>query len=168
MNKPMPSLELINELFELDYETGNLIRKREWKNHKKGEVCGTKMKSGHLMTNIINKRYLVHRIVYFMVNKIDPLENTVDHSNGIADDNRPCNLRLATKKENSRHKIKLSVKNTSGHRNVSWSKKWNCWLVSITANGKRIQRHFHDLTKAAECAAKFRKEFYGEFSGLTL
>lgn len=164
----MPPIELLNELFILDAENGHLIRKREWTNHKAGEICGTKMKAGHLMTSVNQKRYLVHRIIYFMATGIDPLENVVDHANGIPDDNRIENLRLASKKQNSQHKTKLSVKNTSGHRNVCWSNKWNCWLVSIKTQNKCIQRHFQDLTKAAECAAMLRKQHYGEFSGLTV
>ena len=158
-------MEVLESLFELDAERGVLIRKHSRASHKAGEVCGTKMESGHLQTFVNGKRYLVHRIIYFMATGVDPLEYAVDHINGDPQDNSIDNLRLATKRENSRHKVKLSVNNTSGYRNVSWSKTFNCWLVSITANGKRIQHKFKDLIDAAKAAQELRSKYYGEFCG---
>jgi hypothetical protein len=165
--KPMPPLFVLQEAFDLDAERGVLIRKKSVTTHSAGAICGTKMPTGHVMTYVAGKRWLVHRLVYFMATGIDPLDNVIDHINGIPDDNRISNLRLATKKENSRHKVALCATNTSGHRNVSWSKKWNCWLISLTVDGRRIQRHARDLAAAAQKAAELRAQHYGVFVGLT-
>lgn len=164
--KPMPPMDTLKALFILDAERGVLLRARTWTNHKAGEVCGTPMPSGHLQTCVERKRYMVHRIVYFMATGIDPLDAVVDHINGIPDDNRPENLRLATKAENSRHKVKTAATNTSGHRNVSWSNHWQRWQVSLTVNGKRIQRSFHDKDEAIAAATELRRQHYGEFEGV--
>ena len=165
--KPMPSLDLLNALFDLDSECGVLIRKRTWTNHKAGEVCGTKMNSGHLQTCVEKKRYLVHRIVYFMATGVDPADMVVDHINGIPDDNRIENLRLATRKDNSRHKVALSSANKSGHRNVSWNSREKRWQVSVKVGNRAIQRTFKDIKDAAKCAQDMRVALFGEFHGLT-
>lgn len=164
--KPMPSMEVLEALFQLDRERGVLIRKREWKQHKAGQVCGTAMKSGHLQTMVEGKRYLVHRIVYFMATGVDPLDMRVDHINGITDDNRPENLRLASQAENCRHKVRLCTTNTSGHRNVSWNKTWGKWQVSMTVRGKRVSRMFVGEDEAIRAAQAMRAEHYGEFAGV--
>ena len=166
--KPIPSMEMLTALFRLDAENGVLLRARTWTNHKEGEVCGTPMASGHLQTCVERKRYMVHRIIYFMATGVDPLDSHVDHKDGDPTNNRPGNLRLATKAQNGRHRTKLESTNSSGHRNVSWSKRHICWIVSLTVNGKRIYQYFQELTDAVNAAGELRKLHYGEFSGVTL
>ena len=165
--KSMPPIETLRKTFALDAERGVLLRNHNSGQHKRGQVCGTKMASGHMQTFADGKRYLVHRIIYFMSTGIDPGENVVDHINGVPNDNRISNLRLATKKENSRHKIKLCLTNTSKHRNVSWCKSIQRWKVSIGYNNKRVQRQFVNLDDAVRCAHELRKTLFGNFAGVT-
>lgn len=164
--KPMPSMSVLSAMFELDAARGVLLRKRGWKQHKAGEVCGTKMKSGHLQTCVDGKRYLVHRIIYFMATGVDPLDFRVDHENTVTDDNRPSNLRLATQAQNGQHKAKLASSNTSGHRNVSWCKTSRKWRVSMTVNGKRIAHPFAKKDDAIALATELRRQHYGAFAGV--
>jgi hypothetical protein len=166
--KKMPDMAILDALFLLDRDRGVLIRKRTWTNHKAGEVCGTKMHSGHLQTHVDGRRYLVHRLVYFMATGVDPMEMRVDHINGIPYDNRPENIRLATQANNGSHKVKLATTNTSGYRNVSWSSRWKVWIVSLTVAGKRVARRFKDKDEAIAAARSMRAEYYGEFAGITL
>lgn len=165
---PMPPLELLNATYTLDRERGVLIRKTSTRQYKAGSLAGTPMKSGHLMMGFGGKRYLVHRIIYFMVTGEDPGELRVDHINGDPTDNRPENLRLATVAENSRHKVALATNNKSGFRNVSWNNRWNRWQVSLEVNGKRVQRKFIDKDDAIKCAAELRAKHYGSFAGVTI
>lgn len=165
--KPMPSIELLHSKFELDAKRGVLIRKTSHTNHRAGEVCGTEMKSGHLVTGIGAKRYLVHRIIYYMATGVDPLDSIVDHKDGDPANNSIDNLRLATTAENGRHKVKLCTSNTSGHRNVSWNKINKVWMVSLTVSGKRIQRAFNNMADAVKGATELRVAHYGNFAGLT-
>lgn len=167
-NKPLPPLSVLLENFELCIETGNLLRRRATTNrHPVGGICGRRMATGHIEVGLFGQKYMAHRIVYFLATGQDPGEQVVDHINGIPSDNRPFNLRLASIKENCRHKTRLALTNTSGHRNVSWCRTWNRWRVSITVDGKRVQRKFADLERAVECARSLREHHYGEFAGLT-
>lgn len=165
--KPMPPLEMLHKAFTLDPERGVLLRNKGYRQHKQGGVCGTKMASGHLQTFFEGKRYLVHRLVYFMATGTDPLDHVVDHINGVPNDNRPVNLRLATKRENSTHKVKLCSTNKSKHRNVSWCNTARRWKVSIGCNNKRTQRLFVNIDDAVRCAHELRKALFGEFAGVT-
>ena len=166
-HKPLPPLSVLREHFELRSETGDLLRRRGTNRHPSGGVCGKRTERGSIEVGLLGQKYMAHRIVYFLATGRDPGEMVVDHINGLPYDNRPTNLRLASVKENCRHKTRLSLKNSSGHRNVSWDRTWNQWRVSLTVDGRRIQKRFNNLQRAVECARNLRQEHYGEFSGLT-
>jgi hypothetical protein len=162
----LPPLSVLEAHFRLDRSTGDLIRLKTYRQHKAGVPVGTRMKSGHLSTSVQCTRYLVHRIVYFMATGVDPGEMLVDHINGDPADNRPENLRLATKAQNSQHKVKRQANNASGHRNVSWNNHWQRWTVSVRCNGKAVRRNFVSKEDAIKHAAELRRSLYGEFEGL--
>lgn len=164
--RKLPPLEVLKEAFDLDVETGNLIRKKTYRQHKAGQVCGSRMSDGHLLVGVCREKYLAHRIVYYMHTGEDPAGFLVDHENGVPDDNRPSNLRKASRQENNRHKVGLSKVNSSGYRNVSWDSHFQRWKVSIPVGKKRIQRKFKAIEEAAACAAELRREYYGEFAGV--
>jgi hypothetical protein len=166
--RKLPSLERLNELFVLDADRGVLLRKTQRGCFKAGEVCGTKMKGyDYVMVCVDAKRYLAHRVIYFMATGVDPEDMTIDHINGNQGDNRLCNLRLATVQENRRHQPKHRSDNKTGHRNVSWDNTWVRWKVSVNIGGKRIQRKFQDLQDAVACATTLRHQHFKEFAGLT-
>lgn len=164
--RQLPPLSILNEAFELDTERGVLLRKRTYKQHKAGQVCGSPMPDGYIIVGVQNKKLLAHRIIYYIATGVDPVGYVVDHRNGDRSDNRLCNLRLATKLENTRHKVGVSAANASGYRNVSWDNHWQRWKVSLSVGGKRIQRKFKTLEEAAQCAAELRRLHYGEFEGV--
>lgn len=95
---------------------------------KAGSVAGSLRFNGYLAISIDWKRYYSHRLAYFYMYGVMPLE--IDHINGIRDDNRIVNLREVTRLENSKNSSK-SRKNTSGHVGVTWSKECSKWLVQI-------------------------------------
>ena len=76
--------------------------------------------------------------------------NTVcDHINGVVDDNRLCNLRVVSQRENTRNQ-KISVNNKSTVTGVFYLKSERVFLSYITYNGKRhILGKFRTLEEAA-------------------
>ena len=67
----------------------------------RGKLVGVKMSNGYMATRVWIgkkcKRILLHRLVFLLANGYLP--KTVDHINGIRDDNRPENLREASHRD---------------------------------------------------------------------
>lgn len=93
----------------LDYdpETGGLRwRPRNsawWDGRYAGKDAFTyKMPSGYLQGSLFDRRYKAHRVIWLMVHGYWP--KGVDHINGDRSDNRLCNLREASQRENCRNR----------------------------------------------------------------
>ena len=82
-----------------------------------------------------NKRlFALHRLAFYFMTGSMPL-HCVDHINGVRDDNRWCNLRLATRAENMQNK-KKQTNTVSQYPGLSFhAGKWQC---NIGFNNKRI------------------------------
>ena len=121
---------------------------------KDGKIVGTPTKYGHLKVGINNKSYLVHRIAYCMYYGYWP-ENDIDHINRIPSDNRICNLREVSRSCNLKN-AKISSKNRSGIKGISWTKKSQRWRVSIIYKMNAIYvgtfKHFINAVKARHYA----------------
>lgn len=101
----------------------------------------------------------LHRVV---MDAPDDME--VDHINGDTLDNRRCNLRLATRAENSCNR-RISRNNTSGYKGVSFDKKRGVWVAYITvARRRRHLGSFPAAELAHEAYCKAALELHGEFA----
>ena len=73
----------------------------------RGKLNGVKMTNGYLATRVWIgkkcKRVLLHRLVFLLANGYLP--KTVDHINGIRNDNRPENLRAANEREQQGNRL---------------------------------------------------------------
>jgi hypothetical protein len=164
-HKPLPPLEELNRLFEL---RDGVLYWNEPSNLgiTKGSACGTKDKRGYIVIRYNRLAYRAHRIIYCMAYGIDPKELEVDHINGIKSDNRPENLRLATRSENQRNRQFADSRNKSGFRGVRWEESTRKWRADITVNGRSTYiGRFISLQDAAESVTKARAELFGEFAG---
>jgi len=76
----------------------------------------------------------------------------VDHINGNGLDNRKCNLRIVTARQNCQNK---HIPMSSKYPGVYWDKRRNKWAVSITINGvKKFLGRFNNEKEAFECYRK--------------
>lgn len=146
---PLPSKSRLRELFEYDWDTGNLIWKkrplsefktvqagRTWNARECGTVAGYIEPRGYRIIFVGEGKYSAHRLVW-AYHHYDPEELQIDHINQTKTDNRIQNLRPVTNTENNCN-VKLRANNTSGCVGVSWSKRARKWHAQIKANGKRI------------------------------
>lgn len=78
----------------------------------RGVVKGTQLGNGYFGTLIRFegklKRVLMHRLVFLLTHKYLP--DTVDHINGVRGDNRPENLRAATKRQQQGNRESLGYR----------------------------------------------------------
>lgn len=114
---------------------------------------------GHLTGRINNKLVYAHRVVYAMTHGAWP-EQSIDHINGIADDNRPSNLRDVTHKENLKNQT-TRKNNTTGVIGVNRFKRDGSWVASITVNGRSRHLGYFDAFEDAVAARKAAETKYG-------
>ncbi len=148
----------LRRFYKYDPETGFFTRKII---NKIGPKCkpketnrvlvltenGLEEKIKYVTLSIHGKQYTAHRLAFLYMEGYLP-ENTVDHINGIKDDNRWCNLREVSTKCNLRNKGPRKG-NKTGICGVYQSKNKETFVVSIC--GKILGR-----TKTLEQAAKLR------------
>ncbi len=91
-----------------------------------------KTKNGYLAGVVYGQHLLAHRVIWALVHGEWP--DTVDHINGDKTDNRLCNLRAVSMKDQARNQ-RLSAKNTSGVMGVTRLK--GKWAANIGDGGAR-------------------------------
>ncbi len=156
--RPLPPLARLNELFSLDHETGELIRKVSTSsNAQSGARAGSRNKvSGYRHLRIDGVLYKEHRVVYYMATGEDPGSLHIDHIDTNKTNNRPANLQLVTNQVNLQAKT-VSKYNTSGFTGVYFDKRDNKWVAQIKIDGrKRSLGRFADFEDA--CTARIKAE----------
>lgn len=95
-----------------------------------------------------------------------PTGKVVDHINRNRLDNRKCNLRIVTPKENSRNRSK-TANTTSKYIGVYWNEKDKKWGTSITVDKKIIYLgQFSDEITAARARDEATLKYFGYHGSL--
>jgi hypothetical protein len=152
-----------DELLEnFDFVDNNFYWKKPRSGIKVGQKAGSIEKKGYLRIKFNCKKYLVHRLVFLYHHGYMP--QFVDHINNDPSDNRIENLREATFAQN-KFNTKRQKNNTSGIKNVHWSKKYNRWLVTMSINKKlKYFGCYKDLELAGLVAMELRNKYHKEFA----
>ena len=103
-HKKLPSLHILNDLFDYDPITGLLTHQIS------GEEAGYLDDQGYRCIRINKQVYKVHRICFYIHHRRDPGKLVIDHINGVKDDNTIFNLRAVKHKENSKNTVANRVK----------------------------------------------------------
>jgi hypothetical protein len=155
--------ERLKQLLDYDPETGIF----KWRVRRQrifiGRVAGNRAIKGYLFLAFDGKTYQCHRLAWFYVYGEWP-KYQIDHINGIRDDNRIANLRLATPSQNLQNRPAPSS-NTSGFKGVAWHKGARKWQAYISLNSKRMYLGLFSTKEdaySAYCTAAIKH--HGEFA----
>jgi hypothetical protein len=161
--KPLPPLERLQELFEVD-TNGRLLCKQRPHPHSRfrvGDEVGTLHPSGYRKIAINGSAYFVHRIIWFLMYGEDPGSMQIDHINRIRDDNRPENLRLATETQNKWNTV-CQLNSATGYRGIRkrfWGQSYR-WEVSFR---RKYVGTYKTLEEAIEAWEEVVRPHAGEF-----
>ena len=99
----------------------------------------------------VKKSHKIHRLVACaFINNPDNKE-CVDHKDNNKTNNHISNLRFATAKQNSQNR-KLSSRNTSNVKGVTWKKSHKKWQARIKIDGIQIHIGYYDNLEDAKIA----------------
>jgi len=161
------SIETANYLFDLDKENGNLIWKNPTSNRvKRGSIAGCHHKaSNSIVIGLYGKLFYAHRIIYLIYNGKWP-DYEIDHIDGNRINNKPSNLREATRSQNQTN-LGITKRNKSGIRGVWWDKNRKKWASQIQKNHKvKSLGRFDTIEEAYQAYKNASIEIHGEFRRL--
>ena len=143
----------------------NDIRKYSWYATWKRDIGGYYIcRTKHL--GAIDGKQKIETVFLHNYIMLQPKGYVFDHINHNTLDNILCNLRVADKSQNCRHRSVKNKNNTSGYRNVSWASGENKWIVQLQVDGKNKRLgKFDDVHEAGSFAKKMREKYYGDFAG---
>ena len=159
--------EAILEMLDYDPATGFFTWTDAAYHRVAGKPAGTfKGSNGYRSITLLGRRLLAHRIAWFIYYGCWPRRGLeVDHINGDPLDNRICNLRLASHRENMANQRAQSKKKYSALKGVTYCKREGRWSAVLTSNGKRVWLGRHDTPEQAhEAYTAAAEKYFGEFA----
>jgi hypothetical protein len=151
--------EKLKEILHYNPETGVFTwLKRIAQCAKIGYPAGSKCNQGYIRININKKGYKAHRLAWLYEYGETPV-NFLDHINQVKDDNRICNLRLATNSQNQQN-TKVGSRNKSGYKGIRKVDRASPWKVQITIDGKQTHVGQYSCIEDAIVARKFAEDVH--------
>lgn len=142
------------------HETGELM------NISTGSICGARRdpsENRYVYASTPWGLFLAHRLIWIMLHGTIPPGRQIDHVNGERWDNRLPNLRCVTPQQNQFNR-RLSSKNRSGVKGVSWCSTRKVWIACVWKDGRAFHLgRFKCLNEATETVRAVRHKLHGEF-----
>jgi hypothetical protein len=156
-----PTQLQVKELFDY-HPNGYLVWAINRRRGRIGNKVGIVHTNGYFRTRVNGKLESNHRITFLWHHGYLP--KFVDHIDGNKLNNKIENLRPANDVQNQQNS-KLSVKSTSGFKNVNFCPQTKKWAVKISVCGKKktIGR-YDDIELADLIAQEARSKYHGEYA----
>lgn len=156
------TVDLLNELFTYDKETGKLYWKVARQRINVGDEAGGLDKEGYSVLRVNHKRYRTHRVVFLMHRGYLPA--VLDHIDGDRANNRLDNLRPASLNQNQYNR-KLNKNNKTGFKGVSYNAKQKMFFAVINHQRQRIFLGGYSTPEEADVVVRAaREELHGNFA----
>lgn len=141
------NVELVQELLCYNSETGEITNKCHRGPARKGKNAVQWLSSGYGTVTIKGVRYTAARIAWALHHSEDPAELQIDHINRDRKDNRICNLRKVTQRENMMNR---AVTDTA--LGISWCNRARKWRAQVQHMGRKISCGYHECPLLARVA----------------
>ena len=150
----------VRELLNYDAETGVFIWKQNRGTRKlKGIRAGSFHSAGYRHIMVEGSWYLEHRLAWLITYNAWPTL-TIDHINGVRDDNRIVNLREATHSEQLQNR---KIPASSRHPGVTFCKQTRRFRARIRVNRRLVELGRFDTSAEAQGAYLKAKQQYHPF-----
>jgi len=148
--------------FDLKYdqETGLFCWINVYGNKKAGWFAGAPTTNGYTQIRVRDVTQYAHRLAWLYMYGEFP--KYIDHINRDKKDNRICNLRLASKSDNTCNS-KVRADNSTGQRGVYFWATRNKWQAYVSKDGRRLRGLFDSFEEAAAWRESKVQELHGEF-----
>lgn len=133
-SKTLPPIEMLQEWFRYEPDTGNLTWTKKRHIARPGDVAGHINFWGYLRVRFNKKQYAVHRLIWKMHHGIESV-GEIDHVNGIKTDNRIANLHDVPVRINQLNRQGPN-KNNKSTGVLGVTRTHNKFMARIRVNGK--------------------------------
>ena len=159
-------LERPAELFSSRWPGQEQATADYWNRRNAGRECFLgEDEDGYRIGSIFDLTRKAHRVAWAIQTGSWPTTQ-IDHRNGVRNDNRWANLRLATEVQNRRNSAP-ELARASDFKGVTWHKRDQVWFTRIYVDGQRIQLGtFDDEVAAARAYDEAARQHFGEFAKL--
>jgi len=156
------NIDYVKSILDYNKDTGIITWKiGNGKRAVQGNEAGYITDEGYRAIGINGKYIKSHRIAWAMHYGFQP-DFQIDHINGIKNDNRIINIRLATQSQNKSN-VNAPITNTSGVKGVV--KRNGRYIAQIKHNQKNIYiGTFDNISDAEKARIEVEKKLFGEFS----
>ncbi|HCR1638165.1 TPA: HNH endonuclease [Pseudomonas aeruginosa] len=152
----------MKRIFSYDPETGCLRWKENQQKRFIGRVAGFITHHGYRRVNVGKTKLHAHQIIWLMHHGELP-DCEIDHINGMRDDNRLENLRLANQQQNQQNS-NVRIDNVLGVKGVRLRPSGNYQARVKLSDGSRSVKTFRTLTEAVSWLAMQREISHGEYA----
>jgi hypothetical protein len=132
-----PELEDLRRVFSYDPESGIVIRLESVHARFVGEPVGGRTKEGYIRTSLDGAEMRVHSLAWILYHgRLPDAGCTIDHINGVRDDNRIANLRMVPIREQTHN---LDIHRDGKLYGCTFDKDIGRWVAKIhraLGNGK--------------------------------
>lgn len=131
-----------------------------------GDNCGRISRQGYHEIRLDYRLYRANRLAWLYMSGEWPTSD-VDHINRDKADNRWCNLRIATRSQNSANVALSARRSTSGYLGVTFDKSREKWRAQIRLAGRKVNLgRYNDPVEAAKVYDAAAEREFGQFAEL--
>ncbi len=140
--------DYLQDILHYDPETGILRwAKKTTRRVVVGAIAGSFTPEGYAQVRVFYKNYRAHRLIWFYMTGAWPAHE-IDHINGHPGDNRWCNLREATRGQNSANR-RMKRNYVLGYKGVWQHLTTQKYWATVRHNGKKTHSGPFDVPEDA-------------------